>query len=75
VETDQLLIIRHSRTVRAWCSACRGEVDLVDMAEGETLMGMVGSELRRYGDAHGWHFCRTQGGVEFICARSLNGSA
>ena len=47
VETDRVLIIRRSRSIRGWCPACSCEVDMVGLREAEAVTGLTGTSVTR----------------------------
>jgi hypothetical protein len=71
VETDQVLIIRRMRTIRAWCEDCGCEVDMADLAEAEAITGMLGHALRGYAQANHWHLSEGQDRTGLVCLESL----
>jgi hypothetical protein len=71
VETDRVFVIRRRRSIRAWCSECGCEVDLVGEGEVEILTGMLGHTLRDRAEARGWHLCEGPDGSRLVCLESL----
>jgi len=73
VETDRLLIIQRRR-VRTWCQECGGDVEMVSLAEAETLTALSGQEFQESAQAHRWHLSENQEGSYLVCLRSLRKS-
>ena len=71
VETDRVLIIRRSRSMRAWCEECGCEVDMVDQGEAEVFTGMSGQSWRDAAQARRWHQCKSQNGTGLVCLESM----
>jgi hypothetical protein len=71
VETDQLLIIRRSRVVRAWCSACGCDVDMVNLEEAN---GLSETSRAAWRAGTGVHLLKGSHGTELICLKSWSKS-
>ena len=71
VETDQVLIIRRRRSIRARCAQCGCEVDMVGPEEAGALAGMSGQTLRDSAHARGWHLSEGPNGTALVCIESL----
>jgi hypothetical protein len=71
VETDQVLVIRRRRSIRAWCRECACEVDMVGLAEAEVLTGMSAKVLRDRAQARRWHLSESSDGTALVCLESL----
>ncbi len=74
VETDRVLIIRRSRSIRGWCPACSCEVDMVGLREAEAVTGLTGQALRDCGRTGRWHVAQGPDGGWLICLESLRKS-
>lgn len=70
IETERVVTIRRRRSMRARCPTCGREVDMVSLAEAETLTGMNGKVLREYAAERGWHLIQGQDGSDLICLES-----
>jgi hypothetical protein len=76
VETEQIWIIRKSRTRRGWCPECGREVDMVKVDEAGVIPGkatppLSGPILPGLGDNRGWHWSRAEDGKPMVCLDSL----
>jgi hypothetical protein len=71
VETDQILIIRRTRAIRAWCEDCGCEVDMVDQGEVQAIAGISGQALRDFAGANHWHLSEGQDRTGLVCLESL----
>jgi hypothetical protein len=82
VATEQVWIIRRSRTSRGWCAECGREVDMVDLKKAEALSGMTQPMLPQTrmtqpmlpgcGEGgRGWHWSRASDGSPLVCLESL----
>ena len=71
IETDQVLIIRHRRSVRSWCQKCGREVDMVGLKEAEALTGMTQPLLVDGQAEQAWHWSQAEDGSPLVCLESL----
>lgn len=76
VETDRILIIRKSRSRRAWCAECGREVYMVGLKEAqalcETAQPLTAQPmLPGCGDNRGWHWSEAADGAPLICLESV----
>ncbi len=65
IETEVMLVVRHSRTVMAWCPKCQAEVEVV-VSEESSIARLLG-EVR----ATSLHVWRPAGSSTHICLPSL----
>jgi len=75
VETEQIWIIRKSRTTRGWRAECGREVDMVGLKEAEALREMAQPSttqpmLPGCGDSRGWHWSLDSAGSPRVCLAS-----
>jgi hypothetical protein len=71
IETDQILIIRRRRVMRAWCPECGGEVEMVGLEEAEAVTRLTRQALSDCAKAPRWHVAESPDGVGLICLESL----
>jgi hypothetical protein len=65
IETEAMLVVRHSRTVMAWCPKCQAEVEAV-VCEDASI-----ARLLREAGAPSLHVLRPAGSSTRICLPSL----
>ena len=70
IETDQLLVIRRRRCIRAWCQQCGYEVDMITLTELEGMSGITQPMLFDP-KAQGWHWAQAEDGSPLVCLESL----
>lgn len=70
IETQRTVTIRRRRSMRAWCPQCGCDVDMVGLAEAETLTGMSGAVLHDYAKGRGWHVVQGHDGHSVVCLES-----
>ncbi|HEX8815717.1 MAG TPA: hypothetical protein VF753_09470 [Terriglobales bacterium] len=77
VETDQILVLRKSRTSRNWCAECGREVEMVTVNNAGVLTGgnaqtpKLQAVLPGGRDDRGWHWSQDADGTPLICLESL----
>jgi len=71
VETDRVLIIRRHRSIRARCTVCGCEVDMVGQGEAEVLTGISAQALSDGIVARKCHVYEGGDGALRICLESL----
>jgi hypothetical protein len=71
IETEQVLIIRRHRTLRAWCPDCGEVVEVVDLVQAEALRGMAKPRVRNDDEATKWHRLEGEDGTSLICLESV----
>jgi hypothetical protein len=75
IETEQVLIIRHANPVRAWCTRCAAEVDMVLLEAAGVLAQADHRTIQRWLDAEELHAAQMRDGSARICLDSLLRSA
>ena len=68
IQSDRVVTIRRRALS---CPECGGDVDVVDLAQAEALMGKSPPQLREDADAKRWHCLEGPGGKVLICLESL----
>ena len=71
IQTDRVVTIRKRANVRLLCPECGCDVDAVDLAQVEALMGKPPPPVRNGGDTNPWHCLEGPGGKVLICLESL----
>ena len=71
VETETLLVIRHAKTVSAWCPGCRAEVDAVALKNDSLAEPALAAQIQEWLDTGKLHVCRIADGPAQICLTSL----
>ncbi len=71
IETETQTILRHARTVLAWCPQCHAEVDVIDLPSTSLSDPETASQIQgwmKHGGLHLWHL---PDDTVQICVRSL----
>lgn len=71
IETDQVLIVRYRRTVKAWCVHCRSEVEVIDAAQADAIQAAHDPTRHESFPSRGWHVCEDGDRASMICLQSL----
>jgi hypothetical protein len=75
VETERVLIVRGANPVRAWCTRCAAEVDMVLLEAAGVLAQVDHSTIQQWLDAEELHSAQMRDGSARICLDSLLRSA
>ena len=71
VESTRTVVFDPRIAVRAWCGACRGEVEMLRPGECALLAGVSSRSIYALAEAGALHFAETPDGLLFICVSSL----
>jgi hypothetical protein len=71
VQTERLVIIRGSRSTRAWCRECGREVEMVALSQAAALVRGNKPVLPDPAQSHGWHISEDQNGSPLVCLESV----
>src|SRR5437879_1068066 len=72
IETERVLSVSSPRKVRAWCSACNNQVEMLPVDEAAMLAGVDARTIFRWVEAERIHFSETPRGSLLICINSLS---
>ena len=76
VEHDTIYVVRTPpRVLRAWCTDCRAEVDMLTLEEAAVLVGCSMRQLVRSVEAGEVHFAETASGRLLICSHAVHGTS
>ena len=71
IENDSLLILRGRSSVRAWCSRCAAEVEMVALEDMGVVSNVEGSELEEWLNSGELHRLQATDGSTLTCLNSL----
>jgi hypothetical protein len=71
VETDSLLILRGRSSLRAWCSRCAAEVEMIALEETGVVSNLERPELEEWLNSGELHRLQAGDGSKLICLNSL----
>jgi hypothetical protein len=71
IETDSLLILRGRSSVRAWCSRCAAEVEMIALEDMGVISNLDPPELEEWLNSGELHRLQATGGLALICLNSL----
>jgi hypothetical protein len=71
IETERTLIVRQTRSSRAWCEECQREVDFVQLRQRRQLLGKSAGEMSEGSPMAKLHVAEQDDGSILICLESL----
>jgi hypothetical protein len=71
IETDSLLILRGRSSVRAWCSRCAAEVELIALEDMGVISNMERPALEQWLNSGELHRLQAADGSALTCLNSL----
>jgi hypothetical protein len=71
IETDSLLILRGRSSIRAWCSECAAEVEVIALEETGVISNLQRPELEEWLNSGELHRLHADEGSMLICLNSL----
>ena len=71
IETERTLIVRQTRSSRAWCEECQREVDFVQLQQRQQLLRSSSREISDGSPMAKLHVAEQGDGSVLICLESL----
>jgi hypothetical protein len=71
IETDSLLILRGRSSVRAWCSRCAAEVEMIALEDMGVISNLERPELEEWLNSGELHRFQAADGSALTCLNSL----
>jgi hypothetical protein len=71
IETDSLLILRGRSSVRAWCSRCAAEVEMIALEDMGVISNLERPELEEWLNSGELHRLQAADGSSLMCLNSL----
>jgi hypothetical protein len=71
IETDSLLIVRARSSVRAWCSRCSAQVEMIALEEMGVISNLEEPELEEWLNSGELHRTQADDGSTLTCLNSL----
>jgi hypothetical protein len=71
IETDSLLILRGRSSVRAWCSRCAAEVEMIALEDMGVISNLERPELEEWLNSGELHRLQAADGSALTCLNSL----
>ncbi|MEA3006577.1 MAG: hypothetical protein QOI94_1846 [Acidobacteriaceae bacterium] len=71
IETDSLLILRGRSSVRAWCSRCAAEVEMIALEDMGVISNLERPELEAWLNSGELHRLQAADGSALTCLNSL----
>ena len=71
IETDSLLILRGRSSLRAWCSRCAADVEMIALEETGVVSNLERAELEAWLNSGELHRLQAADGSTLTCLNSL----
>ena len=71
IETDSLLVLRGRSSLRAWCSKCGSEVEMIPLDGGGLISNLPPPEVEAWIQSEDLHHSRAADGAPLICLNSM----
>jgi len=71
IETDSLLILRGRSSLRAWCSRCAADVEMIALDDTGVVTNLERAELEAWLNSGELHRLQTADGATLTCLNSL----
>ncbi len=71
IETDSLLILRGRSSIRAWCSRCAAEVEMIAMKDTGVISNLDQPALEEWLNSEELHRLQAADGSALTCLNSL----
>lgn len=70
-ETDSLLVIRGRKSLRAWCTQCRAETEMIPLNDAGVVSNLPAAEVQAWMESPDLHRTKTADGTALICLNSM----
>ena len=71
LETDSLLVIRGRCSLKAWCSICGSEVEMIPLEGVGVISNLLPPEVEAWIDSQDLHHATDADGASLICLNSM----
>jgi hypothetical protein len=71
IETDSLLVLRGRRALRAWCTQCAAESEMIPLGGTEVILNLSPAEVEIWLESEAIHRSQATNGASLICLNSL----
>jgi hypothetical protein len=71
IETDSLLIVRGRSSLRAWCSRCAAETEMIALDDVGVISNLQPAELEQWLNSGELHRLQAADGAALTCLNSL----
>jgi hypothetical protein len=70
IETERTVIVRQTRSARAWCEECQRQVDFVQLQQRQQLLRKTSQEMADGSSLTKLHLAEQEDGSVLICLES-----
>lgn len=74
IETEQVVIIRHQRITRSWCSQCGDESEFIPVEAINQVLGGGPGQGKLLSPGDRFHLQQIKDGSVLVCVKSLPGN-
>jgi hypothetical protein len=71
LETDSLLVLRGRSSLKAWCSRCGSEVEMIPLDGVGVISNLLPPEVEAWIDSEDLHHAIDADGASLICLNSM----
>lgn len=71
IVTDSLLVLRGRTSLRAWCSRCSAEAEVIPLNDVGVVANLRPAEMQAWMESDDLHHITTADGVALICLNSM----
>lgn len=71
IETDTVMVVRHSRTAQGWCPGCQAEVEVITLDGASLAEPGASAQIQEWNRSGRLHFWQPPEGPPQICFPSL----
>lgn len=71
IETDSLLVLRGRKSLRAWCSQCGAEAEMIPLNGVGVVSNLPPAEVQAWMESPDLHHTKTADGTALICLNSM----
>ena len=71
IETDSLLVVRGTASLRGWCPECASEAEVIPFDGIGVISNLAPSEVQAWLECEAIHHSQTADGTHVICLNSL----
>jgi hypothetical protein len=71
IETESLLVVKRSSSLRAWCARCQAESEMIPIEGVAVISNLTAAAVEAWIESEELHHSRSAADVPLICLNSL----
>ena len=71
IETDSLLVLRGRNPLRAWCSQCGADAEMIPLNDVVMVSNLPLAEVQEWMESPDLHHAKSADGSDLICLNSM----